>query len=75
MGGCLCPIISNACRAGIDSRQSMNRDPRSDSAAEDMTALMIWEIVTTAPLFDGMDALSDMKKCPPALILVFVSER
>ena len=59
---CLCPIISNAWRAWIASRKLMNRAPRSASAAEDMTVLMILEILMTSPLFDGMAASSDMKK-------------
>ena len=59
----------------VASRQSTNRDPSLDYATEDMTALIIWDIVMTAPLFDGMAASSDMKKCPPALLLAFVSER
>ena len=75
VGGCLCPIIPNAWCAGIASRQLMNRAPRSASAVEDMTDLMIWEIVMTSPFFDGMDTSSDMKKFPPALLLAFVSER
>ena len=61
VGGCLCPIISNAWCNGIDYWQLMKRDPSSASAVEHMTALMIWEIVTTAPLFDGMDVSSYMK--------------
>ena len=34
VGGCLCPNISNAWRAGIASCQLMNRAPSSASAAE-----------------------------------------
>ena len=73
VGGCLCPIISNDWRAGIASKQFINRAPSLASAEEDMIALMIWEIVMTAPLFDGMAALSDIKNYPPALILALVS--
>ena len=54
VGGCLCPMISSACRAGIASLQFMKRAPSLASAAEDITALMIWETVRMAPLFDGM---------------------
>ena len=61
VGGCLCPIIFNAWSAGIDYCQLMNRAPRSASEAEEMTTLMIWEILITSPLFDGMAASSDMK--------------
>ena len=75
LGGCMFPIIFNAWRSGIASRKLTNRAPRLASAAEDMKVLMIWEIVMTAPLFDGIAAPSDMKKFPPALLLAFVSER
>ena len=75
VGGCLCPIIYNAWRALIAYRQLINRAPGSASAVEDMTALIIWDIVMTSPFFDGMDTSSDMKKCPPDLLLTFVSER
>ena len=75
VGGCLCPMISSACRAGIASLQFMKRAPSSASAAEDITALMIWETVRMAPLFDGMASSLDMKKCPPALLLAFDSDK
>ena len=39
--GCLCPISSWECRAGMASWQLMNRVHSSASAADDMTALMI----------------------------------
>ena len=75
VGGCLCPMISSACHSGIASLLFMKRAPSSASAAEDITALMIWETVRTAPLFDGMELSLDMKKCPPALLLAFGSEK
>ena len=75
VGGCLCPRISSACRAGIASLQLMKRAPSLASAAEDITALMIWETVRTTPLFDGMASSLDMKKCPPALLLAFDSDK
>ena len=53
VGGCLWPIASNARRAGIASLQLMKRDLKSASAAEDMTAFMICEMVRTDPLFGG----------------------
>ena len=43
-----------------------NRAPSSASAADDMTARMIWDISRTAPLFVGMSLLADMNMCPPA---------
>ena len=53
VGGCLWPIVSNARRAGIASLQLMKRAPNSASAAEDMTAFMICEMVRMYPLFGG----------------------
>ena len=73
--GCLWPIASNAWRAGIAFLQFMKRAPNSASVAEDMTAFMICEMVRTDPLFGGTAESSDMKKCPPALLLAFDSDR
>ena len=53
----------------------MKRAPSSASVAEDMMALIICEMMTTAPLFGGMAELLDMKNCPPDLLHAFVSER
>ena len=53
----------------------MKKAASSASAAEDMTAFMIWAMLMTAPLFGGVLVLLDMKKCPPALIRAFDSER
>ena len=39
--GYLCPISSRSWCSGKDLRKWMNRDPSSDSSADDMTALMI----------------------------------
>ena len=54
-------MISSACRSGIASLQFMKRAPSLASAAEDITALMIWETVRMAPLFTGMASSLDMK--------------
>ena len=61
VGGCSFPITSRAGRAGMASLQLMRRAPSSASTAEDMTALMIWEMVTTATLFAGTAESFDMK--------------
>ena len=45
------------------------------SVAEDMTALMILVTVKTDPLLAGYSVLLDKKKCPPALLLAYDSER
>jgi hypothetical protein len=57
------------------SLQLMYRALISASAADDMTALMICEIVRIAPLLLGIVSSFDMKKCPPALLRALVSER
>ena len=75
VGGCLYPIISSACCAGIAYLQFMKRDTSSASAAEDITDLMIREKGRMEPLFAGMSSSLDMKKCPPALLLAFDSEK
>ena len=75
VGGCLCPMILSACPAGIASLQLTKRAPSLSSTADDITALVIWETVRTAPLFDGMASSLDMKKCPPALLLAFDSDK
>ena len=75
VGGCLCPMVSNAWSAGIASLQLMKRAPNSASAAEDMTAFIIFEIVRTDPLFDGTAESSDMKKFQAALLITFNSYR
>ena len=75
VGGYLWLIVFNSWRDGIASLQFMKRAPNSASAADDMTALMICEMVRTDPLFCGTAKLSDMKKFPPALLLTFDSDR
>ena len=73
VGGYLWPIVSNEWRDGITSLQLMKRPPNSDSADEDMTALMICEMVRTDPLFGRMAELSDMNRCPTAMLRAFDS--
>ena len=75
VGGCLCPRKSRVCRAGMASLQLMYRAPILASAADDMTALMICEIVRMAPLLLGIASSLDMKKCPPALLRALVSDK
>ena len=73
--GCLWPIVSNSWCAGIAALQLTKRAPNSASDADDMTAFIIYEMVRTDPLFGGTAESSDMKKCPPALLLAFDSDR
>ena len=58
----------------MDSLQFMNSDPSSASADDDITALMILEIVNTSPLLGGNAVLLDINKFPPALLQAFVVE-
>ena len=48
--GCGCPISIRAILAGMASRAFMNNAPISASAADDMTAFIIWATFSTAPL-------------------------
>ena len=61
VGGCLCPMNSRLCRAGTASWQFMYSAPTLASAAGDNTALIICDIVNTAPLLVGNLSLFDMK--------------
>ena len=60
---------------GMASQQFMKRSPSLASAADDMTAFIILATVKTEPLLAGYYVLLDMKKCPPALLRAFGSER
>ena len=51
------------------------RAPSSASAADDITAFIICATVNTAPLLVGYASSSDMKKCPPDLLLALRSDR
>ena len=61
VGHCLWSIVSNVWRAGVASMQLMKRDPKYASAAEDMTAFMICEMLRTDPLFGGTAESPDIK--------------
>jgi len=52
----------------------MNSAPNSASAADDMTALIIWEILRTAPLLRGMFSLPAMNMWPPARLRALGSD-
>ncbi len=63
--GCLWPISSSSWRIGIALRALMYSAPSSPSAALDMTAFRILEMLRIAPLFGGSLVLLEQKKCPP----------
>ena len=71
--GCLCPISCNRFRIGTASQALMYIAPNSASAALDMTAVIIFDILSIAPLVGGSSASVVRKKCPPALLLAFGS--
>ncbi len=52
----------------------MKRAPNSASAADDMTAQIICEILRMAPLLKGMSSFPAMNMCPPARLQDFGSD-
>ena len=62
IGGCRYPITMRVWRSGMVLRKFKYRAPRSALAADDMTALMIWATVRTAPLLGGSLELLESKK-------------
>ena len=62
-GGCFQPISINVWQTGIISLAVMYSAPSSASAADEMTNLMIWEIVRIAPFHLGVGSFSDKKIC------------
>ena len=69
---CLWTIYSIIFRMYKSSLALINRAPSSASAADNVTTLIICEIVSTAPLFGGNEELFGMNKFPPALMRAFV---
>ena len=57
--GCGCPISDRVILCGTHSLALMYISPISASAADVMTALMIWVIFKMAPLLAGIAALLD----------------
>jgi hypothetical protein len=48
------------------------RAANSASVADDMTCLMMWAMLSKAPLFGGLSQSWDREKCPPALFVLLV---
>ena len=65
-GGCLQPISINVWRMGTIYLAVMYIAPSSDSAAEDITNLMIWEIMRIDPFHLGVGSFSDKNMWAPA---------
>ncbi len=53
----------------------INNAPSLDSAADDMIARMICEMLRMAPLFVGMLLFDDMNMCPPARLRALSSDK
>ena len=53
----------------------MNSAPSLASAADDITALIICNVLSTAPLLMGMSSLPAMNMWPPALLRALGSDR
>jgi hypothetical protein len=75
VGGCLCPSSSNVVRIGTAILALINSPPSSASAANDITALIIFATVCTALLSRGSFSSSLKKKCPPVWLRALGSLR
>ena len=73
--GCECPNSSSVHRMDTAVLALMNSAPNSASAADDITAFMICEIFSSAPLLMGISSESAMNMWPPALLRAFNSKR
>ena len=60
--GCLWTISSRVCHSGMDFCQLMKRAPGLASVADDMTALINLEMVSTVQFFGGVAVLLGKKK-------------
>jgi hypothetical protein len=64
--GCFWPISVRSWRIGTASHALMYSAPSLASAALDMTALSILEMLRTTPLLGGLSTLVEQKKWLPA---------
>ena len=64
--GCDHPIFMSAWRSGTISSDMVKRPASSDSAADDMTFLIICAIVSTGPLWRGIRTSSESMMWDPA---------
>ena len=53
----------------------MNNAPSSASVADDMTDLIICDMLRTAPLFIGISSSPAMNMCPPARLRALGSDK
>ncbi len=73
--GCGWPSLMSVCRMDTAVFALMNRALNSASAADDMTAQIICEMLRMAPLLKGISSLPAMNMWPPAQLRAFGSER
>ena len=71
VGGRLCPFPSKNILMYMDLRAIMYSAASSASVVDVMTCLIMCVILRSVPLFWGIVASLDKKKCPPARILDF----
>ena len=73
--GCGCPSSINVVRIETAVFALMKRAPSSASAADDITARIICEMLRTAPLLMGISSFPALNMWPPARLRDFGSER
>ena len=73
--GCGCPSSINVVRIETAVFALIKRAPSSASAADDITARIICEMLRTAPLLMGISSFPAMNMWPPARLRDFGSER
>ncbi len=73
--GCGWLSSSSVCRIDTAVFTLMNSASSSASAADDITAHLICEVLRTAPLFFGISSLLAMNMWPPARLWAFASKR
>jgi hypothetical protein len=72
---CGCPISLRVHCMATAVLALMNNAPGLASAADDITALIICDMLITAPLLIGMSSLPAMNMWPPALLQALGSDR
>ncbi len=72
---CECPISLRVCCMETAVLALMNSAPSLASAADDITALIICNMLSTAPLLMGMSSLPAMNMWRPALLQTLGSDR
>ena len=77
MGVCICGWPSSLSVLCIDTAVLvyMNSTLSMASAADDITALIICNMLSTAPLLVGILSCPAMNMCPPAWLQAFSSDR